>query len=180
MTEAPRKPTALIVDDIEDQRKLIRRRIEHLCHVIEAPSSEKAREIMRVVRVDILFTDSNLPSLDGKELVRTLRTDERFLGAVVFVSASAGRPDVHMEMFEAGADTIVEKPFHGDLIRKITQEVATLGEERREHVKKIERERAQARRKERQTKRVRQVLGSILPRRSERLPPDSDTDPSSD
>src|SRR6202008_97736 len=101
----------LIIDDQPSHRELVRRRIEHMCRVIEASSSEEGREIMRAVRVDVLITDSNLPSLDGKELVRRARTDEGFLGAIVFVSAAAGRPDVHMEMIDAGADAIVEKPF---------------------------------------------------------------------
>jgi len=174
MTDVPRrKPVVLIVDDDAAHRLLIRRRIETECVVIEAASSEEAREIMRVRRVDILSSDSNLVSLDGKELVRTQKTDNGYLGAVIFVSAAAGRPDVHMEMIDAGADAILEKPFLGDEIRAVFRELATLGDERRHVAGKRKRQQAQRRR-------ISRLMDGLQRPRIARADSAEDEDPSHD
>lgn len=166
MTEAKRNTlVVLVVDDLHDQRQLVANWIKDECRVIEAESSEKALEIMRVFRIDILFTDSNLPSLDGKELARRAKADERFFGAIVFVSASAGHPNIRREMIEAGADAIVEKPFWGEQIRHVFHLVAPLSRERRKEAAKKWREQEENKRKEAATKRLRRVLEGIVTKR---------------
>jgi DNA-binding response OmpR family regulator len=127
MTDLPgRKPVALVVDDEPDQRVLVRRRIEASCEVIEASTSGEALRIILSRPVDIVLTDSNLPNFDGKELCRQLRTTHGYRGAIVFVSASADHPAVEMEMIDAGADGILGKPFKGDHLRALVEDVAGL------------------------------------------------------
>ena len=52
-----------------------------------------------------------LPTVDGFEVLRTLRADERTRELPVLVLTANARLDDHRRCFELGADHVITKPF---------------------------------------------------------------------
>ncbi len=86
--------------------------------VVPVPDGLDALQRMRSdPPVDIVLADVMMPRMDGLELVREIRGDERLRGVpVVLLSARAGVEASTTGLVE-GADDYVTKPFHPDELR---------------------------------------------------------------
>lgn len=74
--------------------------------------------------VDLLVLDVDMPSIDGIDLCRVLRSDPRFADMpVVFLTARA-EPELLQQLFAAGADDYVAKPIVGpELVGRIRNRI---------------------------------------------------------
>ena len=70
-------------------------------------------------RPDLLLVDLNMPGVDGKELIRTLRADPRFHTVpIVALTTSNSERDVR-ETYALGANSYVVKPAGIDALRRV-------------------------------------------------------------
>ncbi len=85
-----------------------------------ATSGEEALALARSCTPDLVLLDIMMPGMDGYEVCRQLRQDERLAGVkVILVSAKAG-VDERLKGYAAGADDYVVKPFDcEELLAKI-------------------------------------------------------------
>jgi CheY-like chemotaxis protein len=108
----------LVVDDVPQNVRLLEAVLAPRGYtVVTATSGEEALE--RLEGVDLVLLDVVMPGIDGYEVCRRLRADERtsFL-PVVMVTASGEREK--REAIEAGADDFVAKPFdHDELLARV-------------------------------------------------------------
>jgi CheY-like chemotaxis protein len=94
----------LVVDDEPSLLFLARLSLELAGHqVTEAPNGAVALEQLARADFDVVVTDLMMPVLDGGELLRRLRSDERTRDLPVIVYTSVDRPEVD-------ADIVVKKP----------------------------------------------------------------------
>lgn len=114
------RPTVVVVDDEELFRMSL---ADYLaarlpsCRVVEAADGERARDVVRRERVDVLVTDLVMPRVDGLELL--LSVHERVPSLPVVVVSAVGVSDetgIEMPVF-------VEKPSE---IRNVADIVAGL------------------------------------------------------
>jgi len=76
-----------------------------------ADSGEKALEMVWSWKPDMLLLDLGLPGINGKEVCRILREDERGrLIPVIMISGAKERADI-LAGFAAGTDDYITKPF---------------------------------------------------------------------
>lgn len=69
----------LLVDDNDDIRELYTELLEMLGHAVDsAPDGGTALRVACLRRPDLVVTDLNMPRMNGLELTRRLRDDERF------------------------------------------------------------------------------------------------------
>jgi diguanylate cyclase (GGDEF)-like protein len=69
---------------------------------------------------DLVILDFDMPGITGPELCRALRNDQRWASVPVLFLTSRGSPNAIHEMFDAGADDYVRKPFVGpELLARI-------------------------------------------------------------
>ena len=104
-------PVVLVVDDLSANLRLMEAVLAPRGHrVILASSGAEALEVLAREDVDIVLLDILMPDMDGYEVCRRIRADERtaFL-PVVMVTASGDQEKVNA--IEAGADDFVAKPF---------------------------------------------------------------------
>ncbi len=110
--------TILVVDDVPQNVRLLEAVLAPRGYtVVTATSGEEALE--RLEGVDLVLLDVVMPGIDGYEVCRRLRADERtsFL-PVVMVTASGEREK--REAIEAGADDFIAKPFdHEELLARV-------------------------------------------------------------
>ena len=77
-------------------------------------------EVLAEVAPDLLVLDLDMPELDGIDLCRAVRTDERFGQLPVLFLTGRTDTDSVQRIFEAGADDYVSKPIVGpELVARI-------------------------------------------------------------
>lgn len=81
-------------------------------HLLEAADGVEALDLLRAEQPDLLITDIVMPRMDGYELVRKLRQDERIAGMpVIFCSASYHEREVREMARSLGVQSTLSKPF---------------------------------------------------------------------
>jgi CheY-like chemotaxis protein len=106
------RPVVLIADNEPDIVELVRFELEREGYdVLRAANGLQALELAREHEPDLVLVDVHMPKLDGYEVTREIRADERLNPVpVMILSGSVLESDV-AESFEAGANQHMGKPF---------------------------------------------------------------------
>ena len=108
---AAASPLILLADDNADLREYMRQLLEPRYDLVTVADGAAALEAVRERVPDLVLTDVMMPRLDGFELLKALRSDERTATIpVIMLSARAGE-ESRVEGLEAGADDYLVKPF---------------------------------------------------------------------
>jgi DNA-binding response OmpR family regulator len=106
------RPTVLVIDDEKDLLELVRYNLEkeHI-NVILASDGESGLDIGLKHKPDLVLLDLMMPGMNGMEVCRRLRADER-IGRVpiIMLTAKAAETDKIVGL-ELGADDYITKPF---------------------------------------------------------------------
>ena len=108
----------LVVDDDRVVRRIVVAKLYGLGYEIEeAEDGQEALDFLEEAEVpDLLITDSNMPRMNGLQLVRKLRESEDPAVAmlpIIMLTARQGEHDV-IEGLKTGLDDYVIKPFSPD------------------------------------------------------------------
>lgn len=124
MTE---QPLVLVVDDMAETRRLMRRLIERdRMRVAEAETGEAALRAIATRRPDVVVLDLRLPGMSGFDVARAVRADpDPGIAATPLLACSASvQAEVRLEALDAGCDAFLGKPFDvatfGSTIRALT------------------------------------------------------------
>jgi signal transduction histidine kinase/DNA-binding response OmpR family regulator len=114
----------LVADDNADMREYISRLLGERWTIDAAGDGASALARAREARPDVVVADVMMPGLDGFELLRALREDERTRAVpVILVSARAGE-EARVEGLQGGADDYLVKPFSGrELLARVQAQV---------------------------------------------------------
>jgi two-component system chemotaxis response regulator CheY len=115
----------LIVEDSSAMRAYVRSVLEDQelgfsaeVDVVEAASGFDALRLLPRGEFELLITDINMPDINGLELIRFVRDNERYAQlAIVIISTQAGERDVQRGL-ALGADTFLAKPFKPEVLRE--------------------------------------------------------------
>lgn len=113
------KKKVLLVEDTLAISKLTKFRLEKSgFEVITAMDGLAALEAVKNDRPDAILLDYGLPEMDGGEVLKYLKSDERFKAIPVIIFTATVE---NIEIFkELGADDVIEKPYEPEeLIAKI-------------------------------------------------------------
>jgi DNA-binding LytR/AlgR family response regulator len=118
-----RKLTAILVEDEESPRLLLKRLLDRrhsdvIEVVAEAVTGPEALELCDKHQPDVLFLDLHLPGFDGFELLSQLRTETH----VVVTTADAERA---VEAYRANAVDYLLKPIDPDRLREAVERVTS-------------------------------------------------------
>ena len=65
---------------------------------------------------DMAVLDVNMPEMDGFQLLRNMRADERFKDMPVLMLTIRAFADDQVQGYETGADDYLTKPFNSDIL----------------------------------------------------------------
>jgi len=119
----------LVVEDQPELRKLMRMTLAQVdCDIAEAVDGASGWDQALRVRPDVVLLDIMMPGdLDGLELCRRIKADDRTRAAkVVLVSARGHRNDMSIGR-EAGADDYLLKPFSPSRLVEVIQRLSAPG-----------------------------------------------------
>ena len=111
------KPTVLVVDDTADNLAVISGLLKDLYRIKVASNGEKALEIVRASRPDLILLDIMMPELSGYEVCRQLKSDPATRDIpILFLTALASAED-ETKGLELGAEDYITKPANPALLR---------------------------------------------------------------
>jgi diguanylate cyclase (GGDEF)-like protein len=105
------RPRLLIVDDVEDNRTILRRRFQlRGFDVVEAEDGLTAVELIEKEPFDLVLLDIMMPGINGIETLKRIRSQKSSSALpVIMVTAKTGSSDI-VEALEHGANDYVTKP----------------------------------------------------------------------
>lgn len=122
------KPIVLIAEDNSDIRNHVREHLKDEYEVVECVNGKAGMVKAFDIMPELVITDLMMPEMDGVELCRQLKSDERTSHIpVIMLTAKATTKD-KLEGLETGADDYISKPFE---MRELITRVANLIEQRR-------------------------------------------------
>jgi PAS domain S-box-containing protein len=124
------RTTILSVDDSPDKSELLSALLRQAgYHVLSAGDGQEGLQIARREIPDLIISDVSMPVMDGFELCRLVRAEERLRTIpIILVTAHRNDSESLAQGLAAGADDYVEAPF--DVARLIAK-VARLIERKR-------------------------------------------------
>lgn len=105
---------ALIAEDSQIMRKIVKTNLAKLSisKIYEAPDGESALNILNAnPGVEIVFTDINMPSMNGIELCRKIRSQQKFEHVKIIVISEHISETVKEALSELKVNGYVPKPF---------------------------------------------------------------------
>ena len=110
--EILRKKKILVVDDEKELTSLVSMHMKMAGYeVLIASTGEKALDISREEKPDLIILDLMLPKIDGWEVCKQLRQDVATQDIPVIMLTARTQTEDKLKGFEAGADDYVTKPF---------------------------------------------------------------------
>jgi two-component system chemotaxis response regulator CheY len=118
----------LIVDDSVMMRAMIKRVLGFtdvpVGAVYEAGNGVEALAVLEGHDVDVLFTDINMPVMNGTELLRTVAADSRWRSVSRVIISTDGSASRRGEAANLEVRCYLEKPISPEVIRDVLTAVA--------------------------------------------------------
>lgn len=122
-----RKISVLIVDDSSVMRKIIERTLRQagldLEKVMEADNGADALSLVEANTIDLIFSDVNMPKMDGIEFLRQVHAIEKNKNIPILMITTEGSEQKVVEAIALGAKGYIHKPFSADQIREQVMQV---------------------------------------------------------
>jgi two-component system, chemotaxis family, chemotaxis protein CheY len=109
----------LVVDDFSTMRRIVKNFLNDLGYrrVVEADDGTTAWPILRRGDVDFLITDWNMPEMQGLDLLKLVRADERLSDLPVLLLTAEAKREQIIAAAEAGVNGYVVKPFTAETLK---------------------------------------------------------------
>ena len=111
----------LVVDDSSTMRRIIKNTLARLGYkdVLEGADGVEGWEAMDAnPDIEMLITDWNMPEMNGLELVKKVRADERFVDLpIIMVTTEGGKAEV-ITALKAGVNNYIVKPFTPQVLKE--------------------------------------------------------------
>ena len=111
--------TLLVVDDNEDNRYTLSRRLkrEGYAKLETAENGKLALELIRARKVDLILLDIMMPEMNGYEVLEQMKADAELRHIPVIMISAVDEIDSVVRCIELGADDYLAKPFNPTLLR---------------------------------------------------------------
>jgi signal transduction histidine kinase len=109
--EQHRRYTVLVVEDTADVTRVIHLTLRMHFRVVAAPDGLKGFDLAVSEQPNLIITDLMMPGIDGLELTRRLRADERTRHVPIIMLTARGDMEDRVQGLEAGVNAYLAKPF---------------------------------------------------------------------
>jgi CheY-like chemotaxis protein len=104
--------TILVVEDVEDNRELVRLLLETAGYtVLEAHNGQEALDVLVTGLPDLILMDLSLPVIDGWEVTRRLRADDRTRSLPILALTAHAMAGDRERVMSSGFDGYIPKPI---------------------------------------------------------------------
>lgn len=111
----------LVVDDFPTMRRIIGNMLKTLSPnavIKDAEDGKQALGILEIEHVDFILTDWNMPIMDGLELLKAIRANEKLKHLPVLLVTAEAKKENIVSAAQAGADGYIVKPFTEETLKE--------------------------------------------------------------
>ncbi len=117
----------LIVDDEAHIRMLIEQTLEDLedegVELLFADNGEKALEIIREEKPNLVFLDVMMPKMNGMEVCQKVKKELELSEVYIILLTAKGQEVDRQKGLDMGADRYMTKPFDPDEMLSVAEEI---------------------------------------------------------
>jgi two-component system chemotaxis response regulator CheY len=120
----------LVVDDFSTMRRIIKNLLKDLgfTNIQEADDGNTALPMLQQGDFDFVVTDWNMPGMQGIDLLRAIRADEKLKRTPVLMVTAEAKKEQIIAAAQAGVNGYVIKPFTAATLKeKLTKIFDRLG-----------------------------------------------------
>ena len=111
------RPRILVVEPNRSNLGVLARRLaEHGYRVTTADSGASAIAELYRLPIDLVLAELNMPRMGGGELARAIRGEVQWNDIPVMLITGKSEPKGAVRAYEAGADDVILKPFHFEVL----------------------------------------------------------------
>lgn len=111
------RSTLLLVDDNTDFLGFLSEELQVNYRILRAENGKQALEVIHHDMPDLVITDVMMPEMDGNELCRKIKSNDKMHHLPVMVLTARLADENEIESRECGADDYIKKPFSMDLFK---------------------------------------------------------------
>jgi len=116
--QAQRRGVILVVDDNEDNRDMLSRRLQRQGYeVLTAAGGRAALDVLAAAPVDLVLLDVMMPDLDGYAVLQRLKANHSLRDIPVLMISALDELDSVVRCIQLGADDYLGKPFDPVLLQ---------------------------------------------------------------
>lgn len=113
----------LLVDDSPVTRMLIQKVLSEHKHAdkfnfFNAENGQYALDMLAHHKIDIMFLDWHMPVMDGEELIKLIRENNKFAHIKIIIASAEGSKEKVLQMLQNKVNGYLIKPFEEDAILK--------------------------------------------------------------
>ena len=109
-----RTKLVLLVEDNPGDARLVREALKGSIEPLDlsiASDGQEALDMLNTLRPDIILLDLNLPKIDGRDVLKTIKSDPKLKRIpVVVLSTSESETDIN-DAYDAHANSYIAKPL---------------------------------------------------------------------
>ena len=115
-----KKMKILIVDDFSTMRRIIKNLLRDLgfTNTDEADDGLTALPMLQTGKFDFLVTDWNMPGMQGIDLLKNVRADEKLSSMPVLMVTAEQKREQIVEAAQAGVNGYIVKPFTAQTLKE--------------------------------------------------------------
>ena len=121
----------LVVDDSSTMRRIIVNTLARLGYkdVVQAADGVEAWDALQSnPDIKVVITDWNMPNMNGLELVKKIRAEEKYIDVpIIMVTTEGGKAEV-ITALKAGVNNYIVKPFTPQVLKEKLQAVLGVNE----------------------------------------------------
>jgi two-component system chemotaxis response regulator CheY len=121
----------LVVDDSSTMRRIIVNTLARLGYkdVVQGADGVEAWDAMQNnPDIGVVITDWNMPNMNGLELVKKIRAEEKYIDVpIIMVTTEGGKAEV-ITALKAGVNNYIVKPFTPQVLKEKLQAVLGVNE----------------------------------------------------
>jgi CheY-like chemotaxis protein len=111
--------TILIVDDNEDNRELLSKRLSTSgFNIVIAEDGKQALEVLHKQVIDLVLLDIMMPEIDGITVLSRIRSDNTYDDMAIIMLTAIDIVNVAQDCLRRGANAYITKPYDMDLIKQ--------------------------------------------------------------
>ena len=123
------KPVILVVEDNDDNRQLVLKVLGRRNYdVVGVVDGNEALEQLNAINPDLILMDINLPGMDGYEVTRRIRLQEKFAALPIVALTAHAMVGDEEKSLHAGCDAYISKPIN---VRTFPETIAAILKEYR-------------------------------------------------
>ena len=115
----------LIVDDFSTMRRIIKNLLRDLGfqNTAEADDGLTALPLLQSGNFDLLITDWNMPGMQGIDLLKHVRADQKLASLPVLMVTAEQKREQIVEAAQAGVNGYVVKPFTAQTLKEKLEKI---------------------------------------------------------